>query len=114
MRTERPELACFAIRFLKTPANSVATERTFSAMNIIHIKSRNRLSTSSAHKATHIVMNIRAFKRLKPKVDDDLEEQLIALEDEQLAKDLANTSQMPGKRKRVDYDDEELVDLEFW
>jgi hypothetical protein len=36
------------------------------------------------------------------------------LEDEQLAKDLANTRQMPGKRKRVDSDEEEEVDLDFW
>lgn len=35
MRTECPELASFAIRLLKTPANSVAAERPFSAMNII-------------------------------------------------------------------------------
>jgi hypothetical protein len=63
MRTECPELASFAIRLLKTPANSVAAERAFSAMNIIHTKSRNRLSTTSAHKATHVAMNIKAFKR---------------------------------------------------
>jgi hypothetical protein len=36
------------------------------------------------------------------------------LEDEQLAKDLANTRQMLGKRKRVDSNEEEEVDLDFW
>ena len=73
MRTECPELASFAIRLLKAPANSVAAERAFSAMNIIHTKSRNRLPVTSVHKATHIAMNIRAFKRSEIKVDEDIE-----------------------------------------
>jgi hypothetical protein len=109
MRTECPELASFALRLLKTPANSVAAERAFSAMNIIHTKSRNRLSTTSAHKATHIAMNTRAFKRLEIKVDDDLEEHLIQLEDELLT-ELANTEQLLGKRKRGDDDNDDDVE----
>jgi hypothetical protein len=56
----------------------------------------------------------RPLNARQVKVDEDLEEYLVMLEDEQLAKDLANTRQMPGKRKRVDSDEEEEVDLDFW
>ena len=52
-------------------------------------------------------MNIKAFKRSQIKVDEDLEKYLVLLEDEQLAKDLANTRQMLRKRKRVVSDEEE-------
>jgi hypothetical protein len=59
-------------------------------------------------------MNIKAFKRSQIKVDEDLEKYLVMLEDEQLANDLANTRQMLRKRKRVDSDEEEELDLAFW
>ena len=57
------ELAQLAIRQFKTPANSVPSERSFSAQNFIHNKFRNRLHQSKVDKLTFIYMNRRVLDR---------------------------------------------------
>jgi hypothetical protein len=105
-------LLCYSS--LEDSCQQCCRRATFLCYEYYPTKSRNRLSSISAHKATHIAMNIKAFKRSQIKVDEDLEKYLVMLEDEQLANDLANTRQMLRKRKRVDSDEEEELDLAFW
>jgi hypothetical protein len=51
------ELARIAITIFETPANSVASERAFSCMNLITTAIRNRLKAEKATKLTYIHMN---------------------------------------------------------
>jgi len=57
------ELARLAVRIFEAVANSVASERAFSAMNLIHSKLRNRLGAEKAHKLIYIYMNQRVLDR---------------------------------------------------
>jgi hypothetical protein len=50
-------LAQLAVRIFEAIANSVASERAFSAMNLIHTKLRNRLGAEKANKLIYIYMN---------------------------------------------------------
>jgi hypothetical protein len=59
------KLAALARRVLGSLANSVPSERSFSATNYLHCKLRNRLSPLSTDKVTFIYMNCRVLKRLK-------------------------------------------------
>src|SRR5258706_474249 len=52
-----------AVRIFEAIANSVASERAFSAMNLIHSKLRNRLGAEKAHKLIFIYMNQRVLDR---------------------------------------------------
>jgi hypothetical protein len=56
-------LAQLAVRIFEAIANSVASERAFSAMNLIHSKLRNRLGTEKANKLIYIYMNQRVLDR---------------------------------------------------
>jgi hAT family protein len=57
------ELARLAVRIFETIANSVASERAFSAMNLIVTKLRNRLSAEKADKLIYIYMNQRVLDK---------------------------------------------------
>jgi len=72
-------MAPFAEQLMRTCANSVTSERAWSAMNFIHSKSRNTLSLD---KLLFIYINIRSLQKLnntKPTNDEllELEDRLI-------------------------------------
>jgi len=54
-------LAKLAVRIFEASANSVASERAFSAMNLIHSKLRNRIGAEKANKLIYIYMNQRVL-----------------------------------------------------
>lgn len=56
-------LARLGVQIFEAVANSVASERAFSAMNLIHNKLRNRLGSKKAHKLIYIYMNQRVLDR---------------------------------------------------
>ena len=57
------ELAELAVRLAVTPANSVPSERSFSAMNYIQNSFRAGMSTTTTSKLCLIYMNSRALDR---------------------------------------------------
>ena len=59
-----PIIGQIAIRLFSTPANSVPSERSFSAQNLVHDKKRNRLEPDKVDKLTFIHMNQRALDNL--------------------------------------------------
>jgi|SRR5579859_5635261 len=63
-------------RLFSTPANSVPSERAFSAQNYIHTKTRNSLKPDCVDKLTYIYMNTRVFDGRKQILTADEEEQL--------------------------------------
>lgn len=56
-------LAQLAVRIFTAIANSVALERAFSAINLIHTKLRNRLGVEKANMLIYIYMNQRVLDR---------------------------------------------------
>lgn len=58
-------LAPIAVKVLDTLANSVPSERSFSATNHVHSKEQNRLTTEKADKQTFCYMNSRVLRRLR-------------------------------------------------
>jgi hypothetical protein len=56
-------LAQLAVRIFKAITNSVASERAFSAMNLIHTKLRNRLGVEKSNMLIYIYMNQRVLDR---------------------------------------------------
>jgi hypothetical protein len=79
MRATCPELAPFAEKLMRTCANSVTSERAWSAMNFIHSKSRNSLSLEAVDKLLFIYMNVRSLRNLNnPEPSDD---ELLEIED---------------------------------
>ncbi|EXM12783.1 hypothetical protein FOTG_17444 [Fusarium oxysporum f. sp. vasinfectum 25433] len=58
-------LAALAKRVLGALANSVPSERSFSSINFLHNKIRNRLTVTSTNKLTFIYMNSRVLRRLE-------------------------------------------------
>jgi hypothetical protein len=60
-----PGLGTLAVRLLSTPANTVPSERAFSAQNLIHDKKRNRLSAEKTNKLVYIHMNQRLLESME-------------------------------------------------
>jgi hypothetical protein len=58
-------LARVAVKVMNTLANSVPSERSFSAISFIHTKARNRLTPMHADMQAFIFMNDRVLDRLK-------------------------------------------------
>ena len=56
-------LAKLAVRIFEAIANSIASERAFSAMNLIYTKLRNNLGEEKSHKLIYIYMNQRVLDR---------------------------------------------------
>ena len=50
-------LVILSVRVFEAIANSIASERAFSAMNLIYIKLRNRLGSEKADKLIYIYIN---------------------------------------------------------
>ena len=55
-------LAILAQRVFNTPANSVPSERSFSVQNLLHSKTRNRLTADRAEKLEFIYINVRTLR----------------------------------------------------
>jgi hAT family C-terminal dimerisation region len=108
--TNHDELARLAARIFGTIANSVASERAFSAMNLIVTKLRNRLSPEKANKLIFIYMNQRVLDRsgdllLGDWVDKTDDEQLDL---EELLQSIENEDQDQGQDEDQDEDQDEL------
>ena len=77
------ELYLLTTRLLHTLANSVPSECSFSSMNILHSKSRNRLTVERVSRMLYIQVNRRTLGRVsKPVVQ--LEEEELETTDEDL------------------------------
>jgi hypothetical protein len=74
------ELYQLATRLLHTLANSVPSERSFSSINILHSKSRNRLTVERVSKILYIQVNRRTLGRVS-KPAAQLEEELKTTDD---------------------------------
>ena len=82
MQSQCPELAPLALRLARTPANSVPSERSFSILNIIHTKGRNKLQPDHVDKLQFVYINERVLARItrrntSPADLEELEDQLI-------------------------------------
>lgn len=64
-RSISPHLAQLAHRIFSTPANSVPSERSFSAMNYIIDKFRASMDVERGNEAVYIYMNSKALRRAK-------------------------------------------------
>lgn len=85
------ELAEIALRILSIPPNSVGSERSFSALNLIHTARRNKLDTGRIDKLVYLYMNLRAMSKNKAsetaqtELDLDQEEHCLSiLEDREI------------------------------
>jgi hypothetical protein len=58
-------LGTLAVRLFTTPANTVPSERAFSAQNLIHDRKRNRLSAEKTNKLVYIHMNQRLLDNIQ-------------------------------------------------
>jgi len=86
-----PELSLLATRLFRTPANSVPSERSFSAQNLIHSKVRNSLNSTRVDKLTYIYLNRRVldhkageprqWQDLSGKAEIELEDVIVGLQD---------------------------------
>jgi hAT family C-terminal dimerisation region len=73
-----PTLSTFARQLLNTIANSVPSERSWSTMNYIHSKTRNRLSLERVDKLLFIYINSRTLAKMNDY--EPIEEQLVEYE----------------------------------
>jgi hypothetical protein len=104
-------LGNLAVRLFSTPANTVPSERAFSAQNLIHDKKRNRLSAEKTNKLVFIHMNQRLLDNIhrprpSSRTNDDtaelcFEDELISLthQDEGLKELDSEPSTVVHKRK---------------
>jgi len=89
--TFTPELSLLATRLFCTLANSVPSERSFSAQNLIHNKVRNWLSSTQVDKLTYIYLNRHIldhkagepcqWQELSGKAEIELEDVIVELKD---------------------------------
>jgi hypothetical protein len=79
-------LSSIALRLLDITANSVASKRTFSVMNLLYTKSRNRLSVEQLDKLSFIYINTRAIRSNRKIIldEDAIAEDMLDLEDDML------------------------------
>lgn len=68
-----PELSRIALRLWLRPANSVPSERAFSATNFVQNRHRTRLFTAMTSNLTYIYINTRALRN-KDRIDNDYRE----------------------------------------
>lgn len=72
-----------ATRIFSTPANSVASEHSFSIQNLTHNKSRNALYPERVNKLTYIHTNTRVLAQMNKKLKDTFMKSLYSLSDEE-------------------------------
>ena len=101
-----PELADLAIRLHATVANSVASERSFSAMNRQHTKFRNSLLPEKVTKLTYIAMNDPVLRRKEEGKNEvkDLQQHNEALEEELIAIEQAEYERTATAEQFLDVD----------
>jgi hypothetical protein len=80
-----PELGAIAIRLLSTPATGVPSERSFSGLNMMMSKARNRLRSDRVDKLQYVYHNERLLNKIPfiPAFEEDkldLENGLISME----------------------------------
>jgi hypothetical protein len=96
-----PELSRLAIRLHHTVANLVASERSFSQMNLQHSKLRNRLDAERVNKLVYISINSRTLDVTADKEglleEEELEELLLAAEAEKLERHLVEQALHRGE-----------------
>ena len=63
-----PLLAAYALRLALTTANTVALERSFSALKFIQTRLRNRLTLERLNKLIFIYMNRRTLAQEGPRL----------------------------------------------
>ena len=94
MESEGSKLAPFAIRVFKTPANSVPSERAFSAMNLVESKLRSKITAENMDMATFIFINGKVLpyreELYSRPTNKQIEDKLIELEDALYADMLPN------------------------
>jgi hypothetical protein len=66
-----PYLFKLAIRVFNFPASTASSERTFSTLNFIHSKLRNRLQNDKVNKLIYIKENAKVMKTYQSKYKDD-------------------------------------------
>ena len=71
MLNEGSQLAPLAVRLFSSIANSVPSERAFSAMNYIHNRYRNRLTAENAEMLIFVFMNWREQKAIHEDTDEE-------------------------------------------
>jgi hypothetical protein len=113
---EHCELAKLAIRIFKTIANSVASERAFSAIGLIVTRLRNRLGAEKADKLIYIYLNQRVLDRhgdllLGDWVDKTDKEQ-VELEELLLEFEAEDQNQGADTDTDLDVDDDVELDIE--
>ena len=87
-RSKSPFLATFAFRIYSIPANSVPSERAFSAMNYIIDKFRASTGVERSNEAIYIYMNRRALRRATKEargLHDLTDNEAVQLEDDLMA-----------------------------
>ncbi len=89
-----PTIGPLAIRLMNTPATTVPSERSFSVLNLLHNKLRNRLTASRVDKLQYVYINERVIKKIKGNYNAELhlddtqleaEADLVELEDRLIA-----------------------------
>ena len=74
-------LRCLAMCIFATPANSIPSERAFSAQNFIHTKLHNSLHPSRVDKLVFIYMNSRVLKNQQRSSYKMTEKEKVEMED---------------------------------
>lgn len=106
-------LRSLAIRIWSTPANSVPSERAFSAQNFIHTKLRNSLSATNVDKLVYIYMNSRYFKNLQKSPFSLTEQELVQLENAELSLDHVPIGDEEEVLSKQDTDDDQEIDKDM-
>lgn len=89
-----PQLAHLATRLWLCPANSVPSERAFSATNYVQNQYRTRLSTRTTSDLTYVYINYRALQRRTQLYQHQKERERLRMEQ-------ANSAWQSSKEKRL-------------
>jgi hypothetical protein len=110
-------LAQLADRVLHTLANSVPCERAFSALNLVHTKTRNALTPERVNMLLYVQINSRTLRRdplvekLLEDEDEDEDDDLVAdgEEDATFARPAHTKEALPTPDDHVEGSQDELV-----
>jgi hypothetical protein len=115
-----PDLACLALRIFETIANSVASERAFSAMNLNHSKQRNSLNPKKVSMLVYIYMNQRTLDSTGDRlwIDDEnwekkTEVEKVAMEDEAMETDISDNEDEEDNEDDEEEEEEEEEDIDI-
>ena len=99
-----------ATRIFSTPANSVASEHSFSVQNLVHSKSRNALYPQRVNKLTYIHTNTHVLTQTNKKLKDSFSKSLYTLSNQEeveleniiLEEEFSNTNNMNEEEMDTD------------